>query len=304
MLFPVENTISVVVSELVETLEGNEEYEYEIILVNDGSPDSTYEVLKQLADVNKKIKVVNFSQNYGQHAAVLAGYSYSKGNIIVGMDDDGENSPRDIFKLVNKLNEGFDYVCAKYSVHQHSVGRRIGTKINEAMSRILIDKPKGIGLTSYYAVKRYVIDEICQYKNPYPYIPGLLLRTTKNIGCVEIEQKERLSGTSGYNLRKMLSLWLNGFTAFSVKPLRVATLIGFLSSVFGFLFGLFIIISKFLNSDVLIGYSSIMASIWFIGGIILLVLGLIGEYIGRIYISINKLPQYVVKERINLEDKR
>lgn len=297
-----ENSISMIMEKLENVMKNQELYDYEVILINDASPDRTYDVLKKLASENKNIKIIDLVRNFGQHAAIMAGYTNACGDIIIGLDDDGENSPEDIFKLINKLNEGYDFVCAKYPEEKRSFFRRLGTKINGLMSEIFIDKPKKFNLTSYYAMKRYILNEIVRYKNPYPYIAGLILRTTKNLGVVEIERRNRISGTSGYNLKKMISLWTNGFTAFSVKPLRIATVIGFIASFAGLIMGVVTIINKILNPLILSGYSSIMSSLWFLGGLILIMLGMIGEYIGRIYISINNSPQYVIKEKLNFKE--
>ena len=170
------------------------------------------------------------------------------------------------------------------------------------MAQWLIDKPKGLRIMSYFACKRYVIEDVKKYDNPYPYISGLLLRTTKRIGNVEIHHRERIEGKSGYTMKKLLLLWLNGFTAFSVKPLRIATITGALTAVAGFIYGLYIIINKLVHPMTPLGYSSTMAVLLFLGGMIMLMLGLIGEYIGRIYISINNAPQYVIRKSVNTED--
>ena len=152
-------------------------------------------------------------------------------------------------------------------------------------------------------MKKYIVEEITKYKNPYPYMTGLLLRTTSDIVNVEMEERERISGNTNFTFKKMLNLWINGFTAFSVKPLRISTVIGFITAVIGFIYGIYIIIHKlFLHSAVLEGYSSTMSALLFVGGIIMMMLGIIGEYIGRIYISINNSPQYVIKEMINMNE--
>lgn len=297
-----EKSISYVVQGIIETIESQSIYDYEIILINDASPDNTFNVIKELALENKKVKCINFSKNFGQHSALMAGYSIVSGDIVVGLDDDGEHDPRDMFKLIERLEEGYDYVCAKHPIKNHSFIQNLGSKINNLMATVLIDKPKEINFSSYYAMKRFVIDEIIKYKNPYPYIGGLILGITKNFSEVTIEHHKRLYGSSGYSFKKMLNLWLNGFTAFSVKPLRIAAILGMICSGIGFIYGILIIIIKlFINQDSPMGYSSIMAAIMFMGGMIMLMLGIIGEYVGRIYISINNIPQYVIKEKIDYE---
>ena len=295
-----EKSIENVVNRIIETVKKDGRYDYEIICVNDASPDGTYAVLRELSE-NSKIKVIDLSRNFGQHSALMAGFNYISGDIIVCFDDDGQNPPEEMFKLIDKLEEGYDLVSAKYTQKKHSFIRKIGTKVSFAMSHYLVGKPKDIDLNSFYVMKRFVVDEIIKYTNPYPFVHGLALRVTRNIANVEITHLEREYGNSGYSFRKLFSLWLNGFTAFSEKPLRIASAIGCICAFAGFLYGVMIIINKILNPEVLIGYSSTMATVLFLSGMIMLFLGLLGEYIGRIYISINNAPQYAIRETKNIE---
>ena len=167
------------------------------------------------------------------------------------------------------------------------------------MENWLIDKPKGIRLSTFFVARDFVIKEMIKYDQPYPFVIGLIARVTSNIANVEMDQKGRASGNSGYNFKKLLHLWLNGFTAFSIKPLRMASIIGFISSALGILSGIIIIIRKILDSSVMIGWSSVISVVLIMRGIIMCLLGLIGEYLGRIYMCINATPQYVIKEVIN-----
>lgn len=295
-----EKMIETVVNKLIDTIKTREDYQYEIILVNDGSKDGTWNVIKGLALNSEHITAINFSQNFGQHNAMMAGYRQAVGDIIAGLDDDGENDPCEIYKLIDKLDEGYDCVCAEYNTHI-SKARGIGTKLNNWMASQMIGKPKELTMTSYYVVKRFVIDQVIQYDHPYPYIAGLFLQASKNWGTVKLVRKERLEGASGYSLKKLIRLWLNGFTAFSVKPLRIATSLGILFAGIGFLMGAYYIIRRLFLNDIVLGYTSIMACIIFFGGMIMIMLGIIGEYIGRIYISINNSPQYVIKEKTSRE---
>ncbi|MZK52788.1 glycosyltransferase family 2 protein [Clostridium beijerinckii] len=293
-----EKTIISVIEEIVNTVQHNNPYE--IICVNDCSPDGVDSVLKDLAENNKNIKILNLAKNFGQHNALMAGYRHVTGDIIISLDDDGQTPAKDCYKLINALDDNTDVIYAKYPEKKHSLFKNFGSKMATWMGRVLIEVPANLYLSSYFVCKRYVIDEIVKYENPYSYLCGLIVRTTKKIANVDIEHRARKVGTTGYTFSKLISLWLNGFTAFSVKPLRIATIIGLICSVFGFAYGTWIVIEKlFTNSTAPMGYSSTMAAILFIGGMIMLMLGLIGEYIGRIYISINNSPQYVIRERIN-----
>ena len=299
-----ENTLGHVVTDIEETMRRPEleaAYEYEIILVNDCSPDNTLSTIRKLCEEKKYIKGIAFARNFGQHAALMAGLRQSCGDYVVCLDDDGQTPADEVDKLLGKLEEGFDAVYAKYEHKQHSGFRNLGSKVNELMLRVMLAKPKELYVSSYFAVKRFVVEDMIRYENSYPYVIGLVLRATKSITNVVVNHREREEGNSGYTLKKLLALWFNGFTAFSVKPLRIATCIGGFSAVAGFLYGFYTIIKKFVNPDVPLGFSSIMAAIVFFSGMILVMLGLIGEYIGRMYISMNNSPQYVIRERINVD---
>ena len=299
--YKAEKMVATVVDETISALSTRPEYEYEIILINDGSTDKTWEEIEQLAREKTRIKSINLARNFGQHAALMAGYRAVTGDIVVGIDDDGEHDPAYIFALVDKLNEGYDYVCAHFTETPPHGLRKLGTAVNAKMAELLIGKPRTAELSSFYVERRFVTDYIITCNNPFPYIAGLLLQATHNMVTVDVPKRKRMDGASGYTLKKLFGLWINGFTAFSVKPLRVATLMGALVACFGFIIGIAVVIQKICNPDILIGYSSLMAGLLFIGGCILLSLGLIGEYIGRIYMNINSIPQYVIRESVNCE---
>ena len=294
-------SIGDVIARIERTVEQDGRYDYEIICVNDYSPDNTLEVLRQLAAQDHKIKVIALTRNFGQHSALMAGYNHVTGDIVVCMDDDGQNPPEEMFRLIDKLDEGYDLVSARYANKKHSWFRRMGSKLSMAMSTYLIGKPKDVDLNSYCVFRRFVADEVVKYKNAYPFVHGLMLRVTRNIANVEIDHQEREAGSSGYNLKKLVALWMNGFTAFSEKPLRLASLLGFLCAALGVFWGIFVIIRKLVHPGIIAGYSSMMAVILILAGINMLFLGLLGEYIGRIYICINNSPQYAIRETINLD---
>lgn len=298
-----EHTLESVVAEICGTMKESERYDHEIILVNDCSPDGTWAVIRRLCQENGRITGINFARNFGQHAALMAGLRQSRGEYVVCLDDDGQTPANEVGKLLEKLEEGYDAVYASYARKRHSLFRNLGSRVNELMTRVMLEKPRELYISSYFAVRRFVVEDMVRYENSYPYVIGLVLRATKNIANVEVDHRERQEGSSGYTLKKLLSLWFNGFTAFSVKPLRIATGIGGMSAAVGFLYGLYTIIKRLVNPQVPMGFSSTMAAIVFFGGMIMIMLGMIGEYIGRIYISLNNSPQYVIRERINGEDK-
>lgn len=295
-----ENSIESVVNEITETVNTRkDEYDYEIILVNDCSPDGVWKKIKKICADNKKIRGIHLSKNFGQQSALMAGYRNIEGDLLVSLDDDGQTPVNEIFKLVDRLNEGYDVVYGYYEHRKHSPFRNFGSKVDKVMERILVNRPKDLRSSSFYVARRFVVDELVNYRNPYAYIGGLVFRTTQNISCVPVTQRERYYGESGYTFKKLLKMWLNGFTGFSVKPLRFASYLGILSSLLGFLFLVYLIIKKIFGAHVLAGWTSTIAVMLIIGGLILFVLGMLGEYVGRIYICLNNAPQYVIKDSIN-----
>lgn len=294
-----EQSIEDIISRIVKTIEAEKKYKYEIICVDDCSPDNTYEVLRNLALKNPFIKVVTLTRNYGQHSALMAGFHFVKGDIVVCLDDDGETPPERIPKLINKLNEGYDLVSAHYPSDERPLIRELGTRASLFMAHTLIGMPNNIELNSFFACKYFLIPEVLKYAGPYPFVLGLMLRITRNIANVDIERENRISGTSGYSFRGLINLWLNGFTSFSVKPLRIASITGALFAVVGFFIAFITILNKFINPNTVVGFSSIFASILLFSGVQLISLGLVGEYVGRAYLCINNAPQFTVRETIN-----
>jgi len=296
-----EKTLPQVVAEIEKKMSGMKTYQYDIFLVNDSSPDNTFSVIRQLCREHDNIKGIDFAKNFGQHSALMAGLRYSDGDYVVCLDDDGQTPADEVDKLLGRLEEGFDAVYARYDHKQHSAFRNLGSKVNERMTRMMLGKPPELYVSSYFAVKRFVVEDMIRYENSYPYVIGLVLRATRNITNVSVTHRERQEGASGYTLKKLVGLWFNGFTAFSVKPLRIATGIGACSAGVGFLYGIYTIIKRLVNPEVPMGFSSMMSALVFFGGMIMLMLGLIGEYVGRIYISLNNSPQYVIREKINID---
>jgi undecaprenyl-phosphate 4-deoxy-4-formamido-L-arabinose transferase len=292
-------TIGGVVTEIQDTMKGLGKYEYDIILVNDCSPDDTFNVITSLCNKFDNIIGIDLAKNFGQHAALMAGLRRSDGDIVVCLDDDGQTPANEVGKLLAEIENGRDVVYASYGKKQHNTFRNFGTWMNDIMTRAMLGKPKDLHLTSYFAAKRFVVESMLEYENSYPYIIGLVLRATKNIGNVPVNHRNREVGVSGYNLKKLLGLWFNGFTAFSILPLRIATATGIFFAFAGFIYGIYTIVKKFVNPNVPMGFSSLMAALVFIGGMIMIMLGMIGEYIGRIYISINNQPQYVIRQEIS-----
>ena len=270
-------TIGGVVNEIESTM-AQLAYEYEIILVNDSSPDDTFAVISALAEADGHITAVDLAKNFGQHAALMCGIRHSSGDILVCLDDDGQTPADEVGKLLEKIEAGYDVVYASYDHKQHSGFRNFGSRVNAWMTEIL------------------------RYENCFPYVMGLVLRSTKNICNVPVNHRSREQGQSGYTLGKLLSLWMNGFTSFSIKPLRIATYFGALTAVAGFIYALIIVIRHFAVGMAPLGWSSTTALLLILGGVILLVLGLIGEYIGRIFMCVNSSPQYVERSVVKRDE--
>ncbi len=291
-----EHTLPGVVAELESVMAQRPACDYEIILTDDGSPDGVWPVIEGLAAGDARIKAIRFTRNFGQHAALLAGLSAVSGDAAFCLDDDGQAPVDELFKLVDELEKGYDVVFGAYPELKQNGFRRFGSWMNKKMAESLLDWPEHVQATSFFVCRKLIVDEILKYDKPYPYLDGLIIRATKNIGSVEVHQRERAAGSSGYTLGKLIKLWLNGFTAFSVKPLRAASLCGGVLALVGFLWTIVIVITRLLDASVVEGWTTIVAVLLIVGGLLMLMLGLIGEYIGRIYICINNSPQYVIRE--------
>lgn len=292
-----ENTIESVVNEIGVVVNNLDINDYEIILANDCSPDNVWSVILKLAKNNPKVKGISLAKNFGQHSALLAGYSQASGDIVVSLDDDGQTPIDELGLLLNKVDEGYDVVYAYYEEIKQNAFRRFGTFMAQKMGESMIGQPKNLKGSSFYVAKKFVIDEMIKYTNPYPYLAGLVFRVTKNVTSVQTHHRKRMEGKSGYSFKRLFALWFNGFTAFSVKPLELGAYVGIIFAVLGFLYAFITMIRKILHPEIIAGWSSVVSILLILGGMILIMLGLIGEYVGRIYISINESPQYVIKER-------
>ncbi len=247
------NTIIQVLKEIEDKMNERPDTIYEVITVNDSSPDNVLQVLKEYAETHSWLRVVDFTKNFGQHAAMMAGLSFASGKYIVFLDDDFQCPVDRIWDLLAPLDEGYDISVAQYKFEERkeSFFRVLGSRINDAMMCTLIDKPKDLRITNFVAMKDYIANEVLEYKNPYPYIDGLLLRSSHHIASVPMQDRERLSGSSNYNLRKLISLFSNGFTAFSILPLRIATFSGTICSILGFCWGIYLIIHKLIHPQLI-----------------------------------------------------
>lgn len=288
-----EDTLRMLVKELASVLSG---YAYEIILVNDGSRDRSLAICREIASEDDHVLLVDLARNFGQHNAIMAGLTQATGDWVVLIDDDLQHPPGEIPKLLGAAFSGYDVVYGKYKQKKHTLFRNFGSSLNDYMATLLIKKPRHLYFSSFKVLRAFVVREIVKYQSAYPYVDGLIFRTTQNIGSVEVEHHERTLGRSNYTLRKLLSLWANMFTNFSILPLRVATFAGLTMAGLSFLMGIVAVILKFTMDVLPPGWASlIVALVWF-SGVQLACIGLLGEYVGRIYLSSNQTPQYVIKE--------
>jgi len=291
-----EDSIERVVDTLIDNL--SDRYNLEIVLVNDGSKDNSEKVCVSLhSRYSGVVRFYSLAKNVGEHNAVMAGLNMCSGDYVVIMDDDFQNPISEVIKLFDyAINSDYDVVYTYYEKKQHSFFRNLGSKFNDRVANIMLSKPKDLYLSSFKLVNRFLVDEIINYRLPYPYIDGLILRSTDNIGKIEVEHQKREIGQSGYTLKKLVSLWLNMFTNFSIIPLRFSTVLGFITAVIGVVVGAYAVIEKISNPDIPVGYTSLFVVICLFSGIVLLALGMVGEYLGRIFISLNKKPQYLIRK--------
>ena len=298
------NTIGKVVEELSATVAVRaDEYDHEIILVNDGSPDNVAEVIRDLCKAYPAIVFVDLSRNFGQHSALMAGFHHVSGDIIICLDDDGQTPANECFKLIDKVAEGYDLVFAEYPKRRQSWFRNLGSRFNTFCNHFFYNQPKELTANSYYACQRFVVDTALQYPNPFPYVTGLLFQSVSRYCNVPVTHRARMEGQSGYTLKKLITLWFNGVTAFSIKPLRLASYLGWIIAAAGFLFALVTIIRKLFDPAMQAGWASTISIMLLLGGVVIALMGVIGEYIGRIYLSINRYPQFVVRSVTRGTDK-
>ncbi len=267
---------------------------YELLLVNDASPDESWHTICTLAAAHPFIKGISLRRNFGQHNATMAGLNHVSGQLVVIMDDDLQHPPRAIGDLMRALSKGFDVCYTNYLNRQHPAWKRLGSRFNDWVAARLLDKPKGLYLSSFKGLRLEIAREVIRYDGPYAYIDGLILDVTRSITTIDIEHQQRHEGEGNYNLRRSVSLWMKMATSFSVLPLRIATYGGFALAALSLVAMVFIVVQKLMHPEYPQGWASLIATILFIGGMQTLCIGMIGEYLGRAYLKLNKKPQFVV----------
>lgn len=294
------NTIRDVVTLTSEKLESLG-LRYEFVLVNDCSPDNTFEEIKRLCATTKYVKGINLAKNAGQHNAVMAGLHEVKGDCVLCMDDDLQTHPSEIEKLVRRINEGWDVVFARYPMKKQSWFRSLGTSFARWTVRTLTDRPHNTCASSFWMAKRFVCDEIVKYPSPHTHLQGLLFRTTEKITDTEVVHYERESGSSGYSLKKLVRQWAM-ILNYSVLPLRLATLAGVIIGAGGLVGAGIALAQKIIDPATQLGWTSVMFVMLCCFGLNLLCIGMLGEYLGRVFMTIDRHPQYVVAQKLNCEE--
>ncbi len=299
-VFNSEKTLEPLVARLEASLA--KRYDLEVVLVNDGSADASGEACRRLAGRHPWVRFVDLSRNFGEHNAVMAGLRYASGDCAVIIDDDFQNPPEEVAALVEKLGEGYDVVFSSYQTKHHSLFRNFGSWLNNAAASVLLDKDRDLYLSSFKAINRFLIDELARYEGPYPYVDGLILRVTRNVAAVRVEHHPRAEGRSNYTPSRLLRLWLNMFTNFSILPLRIASLLGLLFALSGLVMAAVFALERLANPDLPAGWASVVVIVLVVSGVQLFALGMIGEYLGRLFLKDNGSPMYVARETANCDE--
>ncbi len=286
------------IGELFEALEALEvPGGHEIILVNDCSPDNSLAICRELvARARIPVTLLDLSRNFGEHNAVLTGLRHARGAHVITMDDDLQNPPTEVLRLLDYAQRsGKDVVYTFYDTKEHALWRNLGSRFTNRVADILLDKPPGLYLSSFRCLSAFVVREITCYEGPFPYIDGLILQVTQSLDRLAVLHLPRAHGRSNYTLRRLVRLWLNMFINFSVMPLRLTTFAGFGLSLLG-LIGVAWVVSEALLFDTPPGWASLTAAVLLLSGVQLIMLGLIGEYLGRLYLTAHQKPQSIIRD--------
>ena len=296
-----EKSIREVVELTMEEFRTIRGYEVEFVLVNDNSRDGTFREITALAEQYPNVRGISLMRNFGQHNALMCAMNYTHGDLILGMDDDMQTHPSQIRKILEKQTEGYDLVYGVYEKSANSAGKNLTSWFNKVSSRALLGRPKDIRSSNFWLITDKVRREVIKYRNYNPYVDGLFFRTTHNVGNVTIQHHKREYGSSNYTLKKMMKLWM-AYWNYSVLPLRIASVLGAFTSLIGFIAAVWTVIHRLIDPTITVGWSSTVSIMLIFFGFILLVLGIIGEYIGEIVLSINSTPQFVIRDMVNVPD--
>ncbi len=299
-----EQTLPLVIDELRAVLSARQVEDHQLILINDGSPDQVWQKIKTMAAADRHIIGIDLARNFGQAKARMAALPYIKGDVAVFLDDDGQHPLYHVFALIEKIENGDDLVFARFSNKKHNPFHRLGSAMNGKLLELNGAKPPGIALSSFFAISHLCIEQLRDYHSPFPSFTGYIMQFTGRVANIDMPHRPRAAGKSGYTARKLFSQWLTGFTNFSIVPLRLASASGGLIAATGFIYGIYLVLRKLFGAHLLSGYTSLMAAILFIGGLMMLTMGLLGEYVGRIYMTVSDMPRYTIRETIQAEDEK
>lgn len=298
-VYNAEKTIESLCNTLVDLY--GRQYRLEIVLVNDNSQDSTHLICSRLHRSHPEtITYLRLARNFGEHNAVMAGLNHVTGELCVIMDDDFQNPPEEVARLIEEIGRGHDVVYSRYPVKRDSLLRNLGSRFNDKMANLILHKPAGLYLSSFKVINRFLVDEIAKYTGPDPYIDAIILRSTSHIGVVEVRHDQRRHGRSGYTLGKLISLWGNMVVSYSLIPLRFFGLVGAIMTVVGIVVGgLTLWDNLFLPDESQpTDLENLLAATLFFRGFNLFAISVVGEYVGRIFLSFNRDPQFVIRERM------
>lgn len=292
-----QNILGTLVAEVAASMNaGGFADSFELLLVNDASPDDSWRVIQELARSHSFIKGISLRRNFGQHGATMAGLNEARGQFVVVMDDDLQHPPSAIAAMVAALESGFDVCYTRYGSRQHALWKKAGSWFNDKVATRFLKKPPGLYLSSFKAMRREIVAEVIKYNGPFAYLDGLILEVTRSITAIDIVHQPRREGEGNYNLRRSLSLWLRMTTGFSILPLRIATLSGFILAALSLLVIALVVIKRVQHPEWPAGWASLIATILFVGGVQTFCVGMLGEYLGRAYLKINGKPQFVIRE--------
>ena len=271
----------------------------EIVLVVDGSPDNSLDVCKQLVALpGAPITLLSLSRNFGEHNAVMAGLARARGAFAITMDDDLQNPPAEVGRLFEHARDGgYDAVYTYYAEKKHAPWRNLGSRFTNWCADRLLDKPAGLYLSSFRCLSAFVRERVvASYEGPFPYIDGLVFQVTQNVGRLQVHHLPRNEGASNYTMRRLIRLWLAMFLNFSVMPLRLATLAGLAFGALGAVGAVITTVEAIVSDKPPQGWASMMVAVLVLAGVQLVVIGMIGEYLGRMFLAVNRKPQYLVRE--------
>ncbi|MBD3391651.1 MAG: glycosyltransferase [Chitinivibrionales bacterium] len=295
-VFNSRDTVSATIADVRAFFESRNE-EFEIILVNDGSRDDSWEIIRREASHDARLTAINFIKNYGQHNAVLCGMANARGEHVITMDDDGQNPAAEIRHIIDKAGEGHDVVFGEFEHKMHGIMRRLGSRIVDRLNRKIFGKPQDLVLTNFRIIKRDVVDRVLATGAGHPYIPGLLLMHASSLANVRVRHESRTTGKSNYTPYRIASLVARLLFNYSSYPLRLCTTVGFTVSLLSFTAGCFYLGRALLVGTSAPGFPTIVILLSFLNGFVIMLLGMMGEYVIRILTQTSGYPSYIVKEK-------